>query len=126
MIKTIKLTIWEREFELPIEYDCYKGEEITKEQFASAEGFASHQEWIDSSKKDVEEFCKEKVSEDEENLKKDNVFSYIKPEYLFIKRDENHPRVAIMCKYRYDPEHGVAIVFSDKGVISVGPQDIIL
>lgn len=126
MIKTLKLTIWEREFELPIEYDCYKGEEVTEEQIASAEGFASQKGWIAASKKKVEAFCREKVLKDDENQKKDNVFSYIIPEYLFIKRDEKNPRVAIMCRYRYDPEHGIAIVFSHDGEITIGPQDIIL
>ena len=31
-----------------------------------------------------------------------------------------------MCKYRYDPEHGLAVVFSHEGKVSVGIQDIIL
>ena len=62
---------------------------------------------------------------DNENNRKDNIFSYIKPEYLFVKR-EDHPRVALMCKYRYDMEHGLAVVFAADGGITVGTQDIIL
>jgi len=34
--------------------------------------------------------------------------------------------VAIMCKYKYDIEHGIAIVFFSDGKIEVGTQDIIL
>lgn len=83
-------------------------------------------EWLEQAKKSVEKFCKDQVKRDKENDKKDNIFSYVKPEYVFVKRDEKQPRVALMCKYRYDLEHGLAIVFSSDGKISVGSQDIIL
>ncbi len=126
MIKTVTVNIWGREFALPIEYDCYKGEVITKEQISAVENFISHNEYIEKAKINVELFCKEKVMADDENERKDNIFSYIMPDYLFIKRDDNYPRVAIMCKYRYDQEHGVAVVFSHDGKTTVGLQDIIL
>ncbi len=126
MTKTLRITIWEREFTLPIEYESYTGERTTKEQKTAVKIFASHQDWINDSKHVVEEFCKEMVLADDENQKKDNVFSYVKPDYLFVRRDKEYPRVALMCKYRYDPEHGLAIVFAHDGSISVGMQDIIL
>ncbi len=111
---------------MTVEYDCYSGESVTKEQEMALKEFSLHPEWIANAKNALEDYCKERVSEDDENSKKDNVFSYIKPDYLFIKRDKDHPRVAIMCKYRYDPEHGLAIVFSHEGEVTVGLQDIIL
>ena len=63
---------------------------------------------------------------DDENPIKDNIFSYIKPECLFVKRDKESSRIAMMCKYRYDLEHGLAVVFSSDGEVTVGMQDIIL
>ena len=77
MIETLKLIIWDREFSLPIEYDCYKGEKVTKEQKAAEKNFAKHKDWIDASKSKVEEFCREQVLEDEDNQKKNNIFSYM-------------------------------------------------
>lgn len=126
MTETLKLNIWDREFILPIEYECYKGEEVTEEQRAALNNFAGHQDWIDASKSRVEKYCREQVQEDADNQKKDNIFSYIKPDYLLIKRDAENPRVAMMCKYRYEPEHGLTVVFSHDGQIVVGIQDIIL
>lgn len=126
MIKTLDITIWEREFSLPVEYDCYKGESVTKEQTKALETFSSHLDWIANSKSFVEEFCKDQVMEDDENKKKDNIFSYVKPECIFVKRDKEYPRIALMCKYRYDLEHGLAVVFSSDGTATVGIQDIIL
>lgn len=126
MIESLKITIWGRDFSLPIEYDCYEGETITTQQFDAVNCFSAHTEWVEDAKSYVEAFCKDQVMEDEENSKKDNVFSYIKPESIFVKRDKEHPRVALMCKYRYDLEHGLAVVFFSNGEITVGIQDIIL
>ena len=126
MTKPIVLKIWGREFSLPVEYDCYEGEEITEAQIQALKQFRTHTEWIEQSKSVVVNYCKEQVMSDDENNKKDNIFSYIKPECLFVKRDKENPRIALMCKYRYDLEHGLAVVFSSDGEVAVGLQDIIL
>lgn len=126
MIKTLDMKIWERDFSLRVEFDCYAGETVTKEQKKAIKDFISHPEWISNAKTIIEEFCKKQVMDDDENSKKDNIFSYIKPDYLFVKRDEEHPRIALMCKYRYDPEHGLVVIFSHNGEVIVGIQDIIL
>ena len=126
MIDTLEMVIWGREFSLPIKYDCYEGETVTSEQRASLMCFQEHPEWLDKARKKVEAYCRQQVLSDKENDKKDNIFSYVKPEYLFIKRDSISPRVLLMCKYRYDLEHGLAVVFRQNGKIIVGSQDLIL
>lgn len=126
MIESLETTIWGRKFTLPVEYDCYEGEEVTKAQIQALKNFRSHTEWIEKSRSIVEKYCREQVMSDDENAKKDNIFSYIKPECLFVKRDKENPRIAMMCKYRYDLEHGLAVVFSSDGEVTVGMLDIIL
>ena len=126
MIESLEVIIWGRSFTLPIEYDCYEGEEVTKAQIRALKHFKTHTEWIKQSKSIVENYCREQVKSDDENTKKDNIFSYIKPECLFVKRDKVNPRIALMCKYRYDLEHGLAVVFSAEGKVTVGMQDLIL
>lgn len=126
MINELNITIWGREFLLPIVYDYYEGENITEEQTKAIDFFLEHLEWIEKSKSEVEKYCQDEVMEDDENEKKDNIFSYIKPKRLYVKRDNKYPRVAIMCMYRYDPEHGLAVVFSHDGEVTVGSEDIIL
>ena len=113
-------------FTLPVIYDCYEGETPTPSQIDALERLPSHLDWIEKSKDLVEAFCKERVADDDDNQKKDNIFSYIIPETIFVKRDEYHPRLALLCRYRYDLEHGLAVVFSQDGRIVVGAQDIIL
>ena len=126
MIESVDITIWGREFNLPVEYDCYDGEVIIKGQIDALETFIARKDWLEKAKCYIEAHCKAAVMDDDENHNKDNIFSYIKPECIFIKHEVNYPRLALMCKYRYDPEHGLAVVFSHNGTITVGIQDIIL
>lgn len=126
MIDILELTIWGREYSLPVIYDSLSDGVISDSQIKAVENFKKHLEWIDSSKSVVEEYCKEDVMDDDENEKKDNIFSYIKPERLYVKRESELPRVALMCRYRYDPEHGLAVVYSQDGKVTVGIQDIII
>ena len=125
-IKEVKMVIWGREFTLPVEYEYFSEEYDTDEQISAIKDFAEHEDWVDKAKGQVESYCKDAVEGDAENNKKDNIFSYIKPDYLFVERKDSEPRVAIMCKYRYNPEHGVAIIFTHDGKVHVGLQDIIL
>lgn len=126
MNNEVEIIVWGRKYMLPIMYDCYKGESVTLEQTNALAVFKSHSNWIETAKKRVEDYCKEQVAEDDDNQKKDNIFSYIKPESIFVTRDKTRPQIALMCKYRYDPEHGLAVVFSQDGRVTVGSQDIIL
>lgn len=125
MTNELSILIWDRAFLLPVEYDCYDDENVTDMQKNAVKALTSRPECIADAKVQVENFCREHVLADDENSKKDNIFSYIKPDYLFVKREDS-PRVALMCKYRYDVEHGLAVIFAADGSVTVGPQDIIL
>lgn len=125
MIDKLSVSIWGRDFELPVNYNCYEGETVTEEQIQLLNKFIEHSEWIRKSKDIVENYCKQQVFDDEENQKKDNVFSYIKPMSVFVKHVKK-PRIALICKYRYDEEHGLAIVFDKEGNVTVGSEDFIL
>ena len=125
MIKKVDMNIWGRDFDLKVEFDCYRGEKVTKSKEEALKKIIKNIDLINKSKKMLEKYCEKSVYADNENQKKDNVFSYIKPDYIFVKR-EDKPRVAIMCKYKYDMEHGLAIVFEESGNITIELQDEIL
>lgn len=125
MINKIKINIWNRDFELPIEYDCYSDEKVTDAQINSLNVFLKNKLLLDKAKIFIEKYCKKDLSLDNDNKNKNNIFTYIVPHYIYVKRDDK-PRIAIMCNYKYDIEHGLAIVFYQDGKIEVGIQDIIL
>ncbi len=126
MINELEITIWGRKFTLPIEYEVFEDEVVTDKQKEAVALFSEHPDWIENSKRDIEVYCKEQVMSDKMNEKKDNIFSYVKPDYLFIEQNEKEPSVALMLNYRYDSEHGLAVVFNLNGKVTVGSQDIIL
>lgn len=125
MINQLDICIWGRDFSVPVDYNCYAGESLLPEQMDAINTFITHPAWLETAKSSVEQYCRDQVMEDAENSKKENVFSYIKPQGFFVKREQK-PRIALMCKYRYDIEHGIAVVFDMDGSVTVGPQDIIL
>ena len=126
MIKKLDISLWGREFSLPVDYDCYEDEQPTQEQLDSLASFSTKKDLIEKAGKEVEKYCQAEVSKDKEIENKEDVFSYVTPHYIYVTHDGIHPCLAIMCKYRYDPEHGIAIVFRADGKVIIGMQDIIL
>ena len=53
----IKLTIWNREFELETVFDCYPGEEILQSQRDALSNLLSNKQVIEDSEKQVKEYC---------------------------------------------------------------------
>ncbi len=125
-LNNTELSIWGRQLSIPVEYEFYDEEVISDFQKELLKQFVAQPERISNSKSLVESYCKEDVEGDSDNLKKNNIFSYLKPDYIFVKRSNKNPAIALMCKYRYDPEHGIAIVFYENDRIKIGSQDIIL
>lgn len=125
MIKK-KITIWGRKFDLRVTFDHYTGEEILKNQKDALKAFLKSERNIAASLPMVKKYC---LSHNKRDIKEDeisNIFKYVKPKYLYIVRDENVHTVAIMCNYKFDEEHGIAVVFKNEKISKVGKQDIIL
>lgn len=117
------IQIWGRDIDLKVLYDCYTGEQILDEQKETLKAFLSDKKTIESSKEYVEEYCLSKNKDEIGTEEIDNIFKYVMPESIFVKRD---CRVAILCKYKFDAEHDIAIVFKDGKFDEIGNQDIIL
>lgn len=117
-----KANIWGREFELEVIYDCYEGEDVLPLQKEAFETFSKNSELLSASKSNIEQYCLEKNKEEIGADQVDNIFKYVLPECIFIKRDG---RIALMCRYKFD-DHGIAIVFKNKKIAEIGTRDIIL
>jgi hypothetical protein len=120
-----KIMIWEREFELSVTYECYPGETVLDNQTEALAIFSAMASAIEESKKDVESYI---MNENPTEVGKsiDNIFKYVMPVGIFVPRNIKSRSVAIMCNYKFDPEHGLAIVFENELFKAVGTQDIIL
>lgn len=122
----ITLNVWGREFALAIEFDCYEGETVLPEQVAALSDFLAQNNLIDSSEQKVKDYC---LATDPEKIGSntiENIFKYVIPKSLFVKRREDSHVVALMCNYRFNPDDGLAIVFQNEEFSKIGTQNIIL
>ncbi len=117
--------IWGRRFELSIQYDCYGDEDILPAQEEAYALFRSEADRILFSDQDIKRYCLEKNKEEiGKNI--DNIFKYVMPVSIFVKREKEKHVVALLCDYKFDMEHGIAIVFENEKLNQIGIQDIIL
>lgn len=118
------MKIWGRKFKLNVVYDVYEGEQILQIQEEALEKITSDSSSIDATLPKVKKYClKSEQIGDVVEIK--NIFKYVKPKALFVKRDKKNRIVALICDYKLDPDHGMAIVFKNEKLSEIGPQDII-
>lgn len=122
----LNIQIWGREFELGIEYDCYENETILDTQTDAVNAFVNAEKAIEYSLEEVKQYCLKINQEDIGSGVIENIFKYVAPKYLFIPREADKRVVSLMCNYRFDQEHGIAIVFENEMFVKIGSQDIIL
>jgi hypothetical protein len=46
----VKIVIWDRDFELGVEYNCFKGEFVLSQQEEALDNFVLHPEWMSKEK----------------------------------------------------------------------------
>ncbi len=122
----INISIWGRDFELGLEYDCYSNEGILPTQEKAVEMIIANKKCIEDSLTAVKNYCMKNNNGELKEKVINNIFKYVIPKYLYVKRDDNKRVVAIMCNYKFDMENGIAIVFENEGFVTIGKQDIIL
>ena len=120
------VTIWGREMDLEIVFDRYDGEVILANQEKALDSLLSNWVVVDGAFEDVKRYCLEKCGDVVDGEHMDNIFRYVKPESLFVPRRQSKQIVAMMCDFRPDLEHGLAIVFENEKLAKIGPQDIVL
>lgn len=122
----INMTIWGREYEMNIVYDCYSGEEILDSQVEAVEAFALSDQVIEESLAEVKTYC---LTINREEIGVDvieNIFKYVVPKYIYVPREDGKHVVSIMCNYKFDQENGIAVVFENEKFSKIGKQDMIL
>lgn len=123
---TEKLTIWGREFELRVTFDCFDNEEVLPIQEQALEAFLKADAAIEDSKKQVENYILNDDFAELESDSVDNIFKYVNPTDIYLPRTTEIRSAALFCDYRFDEEHGIAIVFENEKFIEIGTQDIVL
>lgn len=120
-----KIKIWGRSFELPVmikEYDDNGATDVQKDACCKM-GDGSIL-W-DSSKDGVEKYILKNGLKENGIKEVDNIFKYVMPKSIYIPQTSKRT-VGILCDYKFDKEHGLAIVFENEKYKKVGLEDIII
>ena len=120
-----KLLIWNREFDLRVVFDSYD-EEVLPIQEQTLEAFLKSENTIQESKQQLEKYIINDEYAEIEGNSIDNIFKYVIPTDIYIPRTSETRTVALLCDYRFDEEHGLAIVFENEHFKEIGEQDIVL
>ena len=118
------LKIWGREFELNVVYDCYHGDEILENQRVAFEQICNT-DVVDEVLEHVKNYVMNTATS-QIDFPIDNIFKYVMPKSIFVPHSKKTAKIAIMCNYKFNAEHGMAIVFEDGKYKEIGEQDIIL
>ena len=120
----IKITIWGREFDLDVIYQTFSNKGVIENQ----ETVLSKAPYSDFEKAEdgVKEYIQKYYYDDLGNEQIDNIFKYVMPKSIFVLRNPEERIFAIICRFKFDPEHGIAVVFENEEFREAGPTDIIL
>ena len=121
----INTEIWGREFELPVIIKQFKGKEITDIQKESVDRFEKNLNILNDAKAEVEKYIIDNGLKENGINEVDNIFKYVIPKSISVPKSKKRV-VALMCNFKFDMEHGLAIVFEDEKLKKIGPQDIVL
>lgn len=123
-MNNLNIKIWNREFDLPVVFDCFDDEEIIENQKSAVNAFLDAN--LDESFEEIKSFCLKNNGDDIGTDVIDNIFKYVMPKSIYVPRDKRNRIIAIMCDYKFDIEHGIAVVFVNNKFLKVVPQDDIL
>lgn len=120
--------IWGRTLDLDIVFDCYAGEDILAVQNEALEVFSKKAASIfEIAKEKAEQYCLKNNGEEIGSAYIGNLFRYVKPKAIYIKRTTNNDHVvAIICAYKFNPDDGLVIVFKNEKFSAIGTENIIL
>lgn len=126
-MNNINMNIWGREFSLKIDFDVYPGEKADKAQNDALNGFLSiSNKAFETAKESVKNYIISNADAGIDGMSVDNIFKYVLPKAIYIPRNQQRHTVAILCDFRFDVEHGLAIIFCGGKLKEIGPDDIVL
>ncbi len=122
----IKICIWGRDFQLPAIMERYGGEEILPSQESALKAFLDGSKEIEAAKKMVEKYIISANKSFFPNGVVDNIFKYVMPKSIFVPHDKKHPSVVLLCNYKFDAEHGLAVLFDNGKAKKVSSETEVL
>lgn len=124
----LSITIWNREVEIDVVFDCFKDEYITRIQKETYGEFLNNRDNIYSiSRERIWAYAHQDVDLFPDKGIPENIYKFIMPKAIYIKRDTGSQKVfGLLFHYRYREDEGLCVVFKDNAFSEIGPECIIL
>lgn len=119
---TNSINLWGRDFSLPVYYECDSDQGVLDIQKEAKDALLASWDIVEDSKVAIEDYCLERDGDHVEGPIT-NIFRYVIPTSIVVLRSNDARKAALMCNYRFDPEHGLAAVFENEQLTTVVPQD---
>lgn len=125
--KNIDLVIWGTKYSLPIEYSDSIGSNFIATAEQSVLLFVDKTSEITESAKIVVESYIQKSALAIGIAEPDSLIDCVEPQMLLVRVDDDGSvNIALLCGFKYDPEHDIAIVYKNEELVEVGSQDIVV
>lgn len=123
--KMIDLVIWGKMISLPVEYsDSVKMGTAEKTAISIKEFSFNSADITNKSITAVKSYVNKSAEAIGETVT-GNLFDYITPHMMLVGIDEGSTNIALLCGFKYDPEHDIAIIFREQLFVEVGSQDLV-
>ena len=119
-----EIFIWNRKIKVRIDYDLYDNDTATDEQEKRLEEFINSTNLL-SDVTAISDYCLQHNRKEIGNSI-DNIFKYVSPTSILVPQSEEKKRIIVMCNYKFDIEHGIAMVFENNCFSKIVPQDDVL
>lgn len=124
-MNNITTTIWGRELVLDIVFNFFDGNEKNESQIKALSSFIENINQLDNCLSKVKEYCIENSNEQIKTV--DNIFKYVMPKSIYVINSIDEKRtVALLCNFKFDMEHGLAIIFKNEEFSEIGDQSLIV
>ena len=120
----MNICIWGRKFELDVIYKTFDNANATDTQVAAIEEFGKKDQ-IDDSLEHVKEYVIKNDGKENGITAIDNIFRFVMPRCIYVPQEKNRT-VAILCDYKFDPEHGIAVVYENGEYIAVEEEGVVI
>ena len=125
----IVMSTWGKEITLEVRFDLLDDERVTSKQAYALGAIFVLWGAVNGALDALRSYCLENdgdmLASECGTARIDDIFDVVEPYSLFVVRDDSKRSVALMCHYRLDPEHGLALLFENERLTKIGPEDIV-
>lgn len=125
-MNNITMKIWGREFDIEVYIRKSQNSDIASLQEEAYNKFMESQRIIDEAEKNLLSYIEKNYKNDLNENKIENIFKYVIPKTLFLPRTVKERTVVLLCDFKFDIEHGLAVVFENEKFKEVVSQDEVL